>query len=137
MNTKTKTKKERSDKLKNRAKVIKATLQHPLKSQREIAKEAWVWNWTVARTHKEMEQNGAIKDDRILGICDKDLEIIKMWQEIISKKLSNPKVVQKMRASEVSQVIAENTRRYSLFKWDATDSQGWIKQVLVNVSIDG
>jgi len=40
MNTKkTKTKKERSDKLKNRAKVIKATLKNPLKSQREIAKQ--------------------------------------------------------------------------------------------------
>ena len=136
MNTKDKkTKKERSDKLRNRAKVIKATLKSPLKSQRKIAKEQWVNASTVCRVQKELQQT-ATKDDRILWICDKDLEIIKLWQEIIAKKLSNPKTVSKMKASEVSQVIAENTRRYSLFKWDATDDEGWLKQVLINVSLD-
>ena len=65
MNTKTKTKKERSDKLKNRAKVIKATLKNPLKSQREIAKEQWVSDRTVWRVQAEMSQNVA-KDDRII-----------------------------------------------------------------------
>lgn len=136
MNTKTKTKKERSDKLKNRAKVIKATLKNPLKSQREIAKQVWVSNGTVANVQKELEQSWATKDDRILWICDADLEIIKLWQKIIQDKLNDKKTVKKMRASEVSQVIAENTRRYTLLRWNATDENGWIKKVLVNVSID-
>ena len=136
MNTKTKTKKERSDKLRNRAKVIKATLQNPLASQREIAKQQWVSHETVNRVQKEMWQT-VTKDDRILWICEADLEIIKLWQKIINEKLNDKKYVKKMRASEVSQVIAENTKRYSLFKWDATNAEGWIKQVLVNVSIDG
>lgn len=135
MNTKTKTKKERSDKLRNRAKVIKATLQNPLKSQREIAKEQWVSDRTVWRVQAEMSQNVA-KDDRILWICEADLEIIKLWQKIIADKLKDKKYVKKMRASEVSQVLAENTRRYTLLKWDATDEQGWIKQVLINVNIE-
>lgn len=136
MNTMTKTKKERSDKLRNRAKVIKATLQNPLASQREIAKQQWVSHETVNRVQKEMWQT-VTKDDRILWICEADLEIIKLWQKIINEKLNDKKYVKKMRASEVSQVIAENTKRYSLFKWDATNAEGWIKQVLVNVSIDG
>jgi hypothetical protein len=76
------------------------------------------------------------KDDRILWICDADLEIIKLWQKIIQDKLNDKKTVKKMRASEVSQVIAENTRRYTLLRWNATDENGWIKKVLVNVSID-
>jgi hypothetical protein len=76
------------------------------------------------------------KDDRILGICDKDLEIIKKWQEVIAKKLNNPKAVQKMRLWEISTALAESTRRYTLLKWDATDEQGWIKQVLINVNIE-
>ena len=135
MNTKTKAKKERSDKLRNRAKVIKATLQNPLKSQREIAKEQWVSDRTVWRVQAEMSQNVA-KDDRILWICEADLEIIKLWQKIIADKLKDKKYVKKMRASEVSQVLAENTRRYTLLKWDATDEQGWIKQVLINVNIE-
>ena len=135
MNTKTKTKKERSDKLKNRAKVIKATLKNPLATQREIAKQQWVSLWTVHNVQKEVEQTWT-KDDRILWICDKDLEIIKLWQKIIQDKLNDKKTVKKMKASEVSQVIAENTRRYTLLRWNATDENGWIKKVLVNVSID-
>ena len=130
-----KPKKERSDKLKNRAKVIKATLQNPLKSQREIAKETWVNAATVCRNQKEMQQT-ATKDDRIVGICDKDLEIITKWQQEIMKKLSNPKAVQKMRMGEISTALAESTRRYTLLRWNATDENGWIKQVLINVSID-
>jgi hypothetical protein len=82
-----------------------------------------------------MGQTGT-KDDRILWICDADLEIIKLWQKIIQDKLNDKKTVKKMRASEVSQVIAENTRRYTLLRWNATDENGWIKKVLVNVSID-
>lgn len=135
MNTKTKTKKERSDKLKNRAKVIKATLKNPLKSQREIAKQVWVSKGTVSNVQHELGQSWP-KDDRILWICDADLEIIKLWQKIIQDKLNDKKTVKNMKASEVSQVIAENTRRYTLLRWNATDENGWIKKVLVNVSID-
>ena len=135
MNTKTKTKKERSDKLKNRAKVIKATLKNPLKSQREIAKQVWLSKGTVANVQQELGQSWP-KDDRILWICDADLEIIKLWQKIIQDKLNDKKTVKKMKASEVSQVIAENTRRYTILRWNATDENGWIKKVLVNVSID-
>lgn len=135
MNTKTKTKKERSDKLKNRAKVIKATLKNPLKSQREIAKEQWVSDRTVWRVQAEMSQNVA-KDDRIIWICDKDLEIIKLWQAELERRLKDKKALSKMRSWEISQVIAENTRRYTLLRWNATDENGWIKKVLVNVSID-
>ena len=135
MNTKTKTKKERSDKLKNRAKVIKATLKNPLKSQREIAKEQWVSDRTVWRVQAEMSHNVA-KDDRIIWICDKDLEIIKLWQAELERRLKDKKALSKMRSWEISQVLAENTRRYTLLRWNATDENGWIKKVLVNVSID-
>jgi len=130
-----KPKKERSDKLKNRAKVIKATLQNPLKSQREIAKQVWVSKGTVSNVQQELGQSWP-KDDRIVGICDKDLEIITKWQQEIMKKLSNPKAVQKMRMWEISTALAESTRRYTLLRWNATDENGWIKQVLINVSID-
>jgi len=135
MNTKTKAKKERSDKLRNRAKVIKATLKNPLASQREIAKQQWVSHETVNRIQKEMWQT-VTKDDRILWICDKDLEIIRLWQAELERRLKDKKALSKMRSWEISQVLAENTRRYTLLKWDATDEQGWIKQVLINVNIE-
>jgi hypothetical protein len=82
-----------------------------------------------------MSQNVA-KDDRIIWICDKDLEIIKLWQAELERRLKDKKALSKMRSWEISQVIAENTRRYTLLRWNATDENGWIKKVLVNVSID-
>lgn len=118
-----KEKTERKDKARNRAKVIKAKLNSPLKTEREIAKETKVSKSTVNRISKELGQKGT-KDERILWICDKDLEIVKLWQEIIMEKLRDQKQVAKLKPHEISQVIAENTKRYTLFRGDATDEQG-------------
>lgn len=124
---------ERKDKARNRAKVIKAKLKSPLKTEREIAKETKVSKSTVNRVSKELGQNGT-KDKRILWICDKDLEIITLGQELILEKLNNKKQMARLKPHEISQVIAENTRRYSLFKWNATDSQwGLIQSITIKL----
>lgn len=60
-----KKKTERKDKARNRAKVIKAKLKSPLKTEREIAKETKVSKSTVNRISQELGQSGT-KDDRIL-----------------------------------------------------------------------
>lgn len=131
-----KAKRERAESKRNKAKVIKALIKNPLASQREIAKEAWVTVWTVNNKLNQVKQ-WEIKDDRILWICDADLEIVKLWQQIIKEKLTNKKVVDKMKAGEVSQVIAENTKRYTLFKWDATDKDWGLKSIeWITISID-
>lgn len=118
---------ERKDKARNKAKVIKAKLNNPLKTEREIAKETKVSKTTVNRISQELGQNGT-KDDRILWICDKDLEIVKLGQEIIMQKLKDKKTIAKLKPHEISQVIAENTRRYTLFRGNVTDDKGGLIQ---------
>lgn len=125
---------ERKDKARNRAKVIKAKLKNPLKTEREIAKETNVSKSTVNRISQELGQWGT-KDDRILWICDKDLEIVKLGQEIIMKKLRDQKQVAKLKPHEISQVIAENTKRYALFRGNATDNNGGLIQS-ITIKID-
>lgn len=128
-----KKKTERKDKARNRAKVIKAKLKSPLKTEREIAKETKVSKSTVNRISKELGQKGT-KDERILWICDKDLEIITLGQKLILEKLWDKKQIARLKPHEISQVIAENTRRYSLFKWNATDSQwGLIQSITIKL----
>lgn len=128
-----KRKTERKDKARNRAKVIKAKLKSPLKTEREIAKETKVSKSTVNRISKELGQKGT-KDERILWICDKDLEIITLGQKLILEKLWDKKQIARLKPHEISQVIAENTRRYSLFKWNATDSQwGLIQSITIKL----
>lgn len=128
-----KRKTERKDRARNRAKVIKAKLKSPLKTEREIAKETKVSKSTVNRISKELGQKGT-KDERILWICDKDLEIITIGQKLILEKLWDKKQMARLKPHEISQVIAENTRRYSLFKWNATDSQwGLIQSITIKL----
>ena len=40
------------------------------------------------------------------------------------EKLRDQKQVAKLKPHEISQVIAENTKRYTLFRGDVTDEQG-------------
>ena len=64
---------------------------------------------------KEMDESGR-KDDRIVWITDKDLEIVRLWQDIITSRLKDKDEVLKMRTVEISQVIRENTQRNLIIK---------------------
>ena len=109
---------ERVDKKKNEAKVVKEVLANPLQSQREIATNAWVWLGTVNRHIKKMEQTGT-KDDRILGITDKDLQIVTLVQDqTLDDLLEN-----KLKPSDRIKAAELSTKRYTLFRWDVTDSE--------------
>lgn len=125
----------RSDKKTNIAKVAKAVLENPLASQRDIADETWLSVWNVNDKLNKLEQEGK-KDDRIIWITDTDLSILTIGQREIERRLNDKEEVQKMRTVEISQVIKESTARYSLFRWNATDNQWWLKNWVKNLSDD-
>ena len=121
-------KKIRWDKKKNIAKVVKEVLHNEVWTQRDIAENTWLWLWTVNRVIKELEQNGT-KDDRILWVCEKDFEIVTLWQEIIKQRLKDKEEVAKMRTFEIAQTIEKSEKRYMLFKWEATWKDWWLKNI--------
>lgn len=124
---------KRSDKKKTIAKVTKSLINEPIQSARELAKKTWLWVSTVNRARKELAQLGT-KDDRILWICDTDLENVLLWQRELQRRLKEDP--QLLRTSDIVQIIAEWTKRYSLFKWDITDKDWWLKQIeSVNIII--
>lgn len=116
----------RADKKKSISKVASVVLKNPLLTEREIAEEAWIGNWTVHRSLKEVEQSGA-KEEKIIVITDRDLSIVEKWQREIDRRLSDTEELWKMRTTEISQVIKESTARYTIFRWDATDEKWWMK----------
>jgi len=131
--------KERSDKIKNKAKVIAVKLSNPLASEREIAKKAWVWNGTSHRILKDIEQNGAVIDnskiDAIEKILEKDINIVRLAQEEIERRIQdNPDGISMRDMISSADVSA---RRYSLLKWSATDDEWWLKNAVVNVIVQG
>lgn len=119
--------KNRTDAKKNKAKIIKEVLINPLQTQREIAKGVWLSKTTIQEHLKELPKT--TKDDRIIWICDTDLEIVILWQEIIKNRLMDEEELKKISARDISWIIKENTARYTIFKWDATDSEWWMKLV--------
>lgn len=79
-----------------------------------------------------MGQIGA-KDANIIKITDADLSIVTIGQLEIERRLNTKEELEKMRTVEISQVIKESTARYSLFRWNATDSEWWLKEVIIEM----
>ena len=116
----------RTDKAKNKSKIVKEVLKNPLQSQREIAKKVWLWKTTI---QEHLQDIKTTKDDRILWVCEKDFEIVTLWQSIIAERLKDKEEVKKMRTFEIAQTIEKSEKRYMLFKWEATDKDWWLKSI--------
>ena len=137
--TSMKKKKERSHIILNRKKVAIAVAKNPTGTTREIAKAAWVSHETV---NVKLWQLWQVKEKWLEETLSRDKEIIKLGQEIICEDLieeleiikhnkENPEYRKKriIWAWAVSWIIKENTARYTLFRWEATDEQGGIKDM--------
>ena len=97
----------------------------------EIAKNTGLSKSTVQTKLNEL---GNIKDESILNICDQDLKIVKLAQWIILNKLQDKQTVAKMKASEISSVAEASAKRYSLFRWSATDTSWWLNNPMETMS---
>lgn len=127
------TKKIRSDKAKNIAKVAAARAKNPLWSTREIGKEVWLDNKSVSRLDKELPQIATKTDDpkinktitTINEIISKDLEIVDLWVRILRQRLEVAEWDSKaMSTRDVISATDVSAKRYSLFKWNATNDEG-------------
>lgn len=116
----------RVDKAKNIAKVAKTLLENPLQTENEIAEKLWIWGWTVNRAKQELEKNG-VKDERIVWLTDKDFDLMKQIQQEKFARLANP---ENINDNDLDKWENTATKRYSLFRWSATDEQWGIKETV-------
>lgn len=116
---------------KNIAKVLKERINNPLETTREIAEKTWIDHSTVARIDKQLPQI-ATKSDFILEICDLDINLTKKWLIELDRRFSDKEELKQIRANEISQIIKESSARYTLFKWEWTDKNWWIKTSAVD-----
>lgn len=120
-------KKKNQLKEKNVMKVTKALIKDPTLTSRELWKLTWMWATTANRARREVAQNGT-KIPSIADICKLDIDIVKKWLLEIQRRFADKEELKKIRAQEISQIIKENTARYTLFKWDITDDEWWLKK---------
>lgn len=120
---------ERSDKKTNIDKVEASLAKKPLQSEREIAKDSWVSKSSVNRAKQELGQNGATKDNRIVNLTDGDFKLMQLIQKRKFDRMedsSNP-----VNDSDVNNWDKEAKARYTIFRWDATDEEGGLKDASV------
>lgn len=122
----------RADKRKNMKKVAKVALAYPLMTQQEMADKAQVSIGTVNANLKELEKLGD-KDPKIIEITDQDLVNVKAMQKIVAEKIADPDEMSKTRIGELAQAMKEATARYSLFRGNATDDKGGLKDITINI----
>ena len=119
----------RSDKAKNRAKVIAEVVKDPFATQEEIAERAWIWRTTVHDHLQELPNS--TKSDKIEKIIEKDLSIVELATEILQDRLQKAKAPEtaedKMSTRDIIASADVSAKRYSLFKWDVTDKDWWLK----------
>jgi len=118
----------RVDKRKNIEKIAKVVLENPLATEREIAKESWLSNWSVNNLKKEVEQIWA-KDDRIITLTDWDREQQQTIQRIKNQRLQDP---DKISNKDLNSREEFAMKRYTLFRGNATDNNWWLNVELVS-----
>jgi len=128
----------RTDKAKNIKALKNELLKNPLQTEEEIAEKLWVHRVTVNRLKEEMHEIVTnSKNDDIIAITDNDKKIIEDAQFInmftlwwIRKQIETWEItkVELRDAKQVSEIAKESTARYSIFKWDITNSEWWLKQ---------
>lgn len=115
----------RSDKEKNAAKIMAEVAKDPLASQRDIAERVWTSVSTVNDHIKDIPKSN--KSEHIETILKKDLQIVNLAQQILQDRLeAKPDDISTRDIISSADVSA---KRYSLFKWDATDKNWGIKDV--------
>lgn len=114
------------DKKKRLWKVVKELLKDPLQTTREIEEKTWISKSTVANyISKDLDTFGQ-KDDRIISLTDKDFDMMIKIQEEKFKRLEKPEDI---NHNDLDKWENTATRRYTLFRWDATDEKWWLKNI--------
>jgi DNA-binding MarR family transcriptional regulator len=120
---------QRADKAKNVDKVIAEIVKNPLRTQREIAESTGLGNGTVARAMKDVEQNGAAKEKRIVSLTDADFRIVQLTQKHTEAKLVDAEESKKISARDLAYIGDVSAKRYSLLMGNVTDTKGGLNSV--------
>ena len=133
----------RVDKQKNIKALKEELLKKPLQTEEELWAKIWIDRRSVNRLKWEMSEIVTnAKNNDIIAITDEDKLIIQMSQAIsrhslwtiINKLDQDPEYVLELReAKTASEIAKESTARYSLFRWNATDKEGGLKEVTIEM----
>lgn len=123
----------RADVKRNLAAVSRFLIKNPEAKIVDIQKATWLSPTAIARARSNMAEY-VEKDDRIMAITERDLEIVWKGQEEMNRRFNSPEEMKKIRTSDLASAMEKSEKRYMLFRWDATNKEGGLK-VIDNINI--
>ena len=121
----------RTDKKKNVWKVAKVLVKNPHATEREIAKEVWLWKSTVNRAKVELGQTGT-KDETISYIVWASKNRLKKIQQVMDRFVDESIAKDELSRSDTSlikDIAKDDLQRITVLWGDVTDENGWLKVV--------
>lgn len=126
----------RVDKAKNIEAVTNELLKNPLQTVREVSDKTGVSKSSVANYINEDLDKIGQKNEKIIKITDTDREIIEKAQIIVLDSLDKHIELSQawgwlslQEAIQASNLAKESTARFTIFRWSATDKDGWLKGI--------
>lgn len=69
------------------------------------------------------------KDDRIMAITERDLELVWIGQQEMNRRFNNPDEMKKIKTADLASAMEKSEKRYMLFRGDATNKEGGLKTI--------
>ncbi len=117
----------RADKAKKVSSVAKEILNNPLQTVREVAEKTGVSKSSVATYIQEDLDRLGQKDEKIIQLTDEDFTLMLDIQKEKKRRLKEEP--NQINNNDIDKWENTATRRYTIFRWDATDKDGWLKQI--------
>lgn len=116
----------RVDRKKHEWEVAKEFLKNPLQTLRDVEKATWISRTTVWSIKNNLDKIWQ-KDERIINITDKDFDLMNIIQEEKFRRLNEEK--EKINNTDINKWEETATKRYTLFRWSATDNNWWLNSL--------
>lgn len=111
--------------------ITKELLENPLQTTRELEGKTWISKSTIANyINNDLDTIGQ-KDERIISITEKDFELMNLIQEEKFRRIKEEK--EKINNTDINKWEEAATRRYQIFKWDITNAEWWLKEVIIEL----
>ena len=63
------------------------------------------------------------KDDRIMAITERDLEIVWKGQEEMNRRFSNAEELKKIKTADLASAMEKSEKRYMMFRGEMTNKE--------------
>ncbi len=118
----------RSDVKRNLALVSRYLLKNPDATTTQMQKDLNLSYNAISRARSNMAEF-VEKDDRIMAITERDLELVWIGQEEMNRRFKDPVEMKKIKTADLASAMEKSEKRYMMFRGEMTNKEGGLRQI--------